>query len=475
MVKFFRLYFPLAHVMLLILEGLVFLSSVTIGSSLRGVFIHDGLIFDSHNIIWKSLFFMLVMVLSMVVMGMYRRNLHFHNMLDVLIRIVIGFAFGWVVFSLIFYLFPNLFIRRGVLASAMFFSFAGILLTRSLYIILSNYRLLKKRVLVIGAGKNASQLQGLGIKKAKYGFDILGYVHIFGEHDVIPKEQILAPETSLVDLCQELDVDEIVVAVDDRRKSFPVDEILECKMEGIDVTDLVMFFERQTGKIKLDALHPSSLIFTDGFNKILANNVTKRTFDIVASLIILLFSLPVMLLAVISILLESKGKGNVFYIQDRVGKNGKVFKLIKFRTMDEDAEADGLPRWSNKDDDRMTSNGMVLRYLRIDETPQLINVLMGDMSLIGPRPERPEFVNQLSQIIPFYKMRHRVKPGLSGWAQISYPYGSSEEDAIEKLQYDLYYMKNYSMMFDIFVLLQTAAAIFFGTSHSSKNSNQDKL
>ena len=468
MIKFFRLYYPRAYAILLVLDGMIFLSSVMVGSTVRGFFIDDGLVIDMHNLFWKSLFYMGVMSFSMIMMGMYRRYFRFHNLLDVIMRIVVGFAIGWIIFSLLFYLLPDLFIRRGVLSSAMIYSLVGIILSRSLYIALSNYEFMKKRVLVVGAGKNASQLESLRRKVDKFGFEILGYVHIFGEHDVIGKDKILIPETSLVDLCRDLDVDEIVVAVDDRRKSFPVDEILECKMDGMMVTDLVTFFERQTGRIKLDALHPSSLIFTEGFNKILASHVGKRLFDIITSFILLIVSLPVMLFAVVSIWLESKGKGSVLYWQNRVGRDGKVFRIIKFRTMSEDAEADGKPRWSTADDDRLTSNGRVLRHLRIDEMPQLINVLKGDMSLVGPRPERPEFVDQLSQIIPFYNMRHRVKPGLTGWAQISYPYGSTDKDAIEKLQYDLYYMKNYSLLFDLFVLLQTAGVVFFGISSARK-------
>ncbi|MGE3775177.1 MAG: exopolysaccharide biosynthesis polyprenyl glycosylphosphotransferase, partial [Gammaproteobacteria bacterium] len=214
------------------------------------------------------------------------------------------------------------------------------------------------------------------------------------------------------------------------------------------------------GKIRLDALHPSGVIFADGFTQAVIRRTEKRLFDIVASLFLLSLTLPFMLVTALAILLES-GRP-IFYTQRRVGLRGECFNVIKFRSMRTDAEVDGKPVWAAKEDNRVTGVGRFIRKTRIDELPQLLNVLKGDMSFVGPRPERPEFVSELAQVIPYYDLRHHVKPGITGWAQVSYPYGSSIKDAREKLQYDLYYLKNYSVFLDVNILLQTIQVILWG-------------
>ncbi|MBV8652069.1 MAG: TIGR03013 family PEP-CTERM/XrtA system glycosyltransferase, partial [Alphaproteobacteria bacterium] len=262
---------------------------------------------------------------------------------------------------------------------------------------------------------------------------------------------------SVAQLADEKFVDEIVIASRDRR-GLPIDDLLDCKLKGINITEYLTFWERETGQIDLEALQPSWLFFSDGFRMDWLPILLKRLFDVVMSLIFVVLTLPVILVTALAIRLE--GPGPIFYVQERVGLYGRRFKLMKFRSMSVNAESDG-PRWAANNDQRITRIGAMIRKTRIDEIPQILNVLRGDMSFIGPRPERPFFVETLTKEIPYYSERHRVKPGISGWAQINYPYGASVEDAREKLTYDLYYVKNRSLFLDFVILLQTARVVLW--------------
>jgi sugar transferase (PEP-CTERM system associated) len=250
--------------------------------------------------------------------------------------------------------------------------------------------------------------------------------------------------------------------MDDRRRDFPVRELLDCRLAGVEVIDLVSFLERETGRVHLDVLNPSWIIFSEGFRRDGVRQATKRAFDIVASFALVLVTWPFMLLTALAILLEDGPRAPVLYRQRRVGLDGRNFDVLKFRSMRTDAEGDGKARWATGSDDRVTRVGSFIRKVRIDELPQIFNVLRGDMSFVGPRPERPQFVAELSDSIPYYEERHCAKPGITGWAQICYPYGSSEKDSLEKLQYDLYYLKNHSLLFDMMILLQTVEVVLLG-------------
>jgi sugar transferase (PEP-CTERM system associated) len=277
----------------------------------------------------------------------------------------------------------------------------------------------------------------------------------------VPSEQLLTAGKSLTDTARGLKVDEIVVALSERRGgAMPLRELLDCKLHGIKVLDLASHFEQTLGQIRLDALRAGWLIFGDGFRQGAFRTAIKRLFDITFALILLTLALPVMLLTAIAIMLESGLP--IFYRQERVGKNGRLFDVIKFRSMRTDAEKDGKPRWASGNDSRVTRVGRFIRKTRIDELPQLLNVLKGDMSLVGPRPERPFFVDQLTKEIPFYAVRHSVKPGVTGWAQVRYHYGASVEDSAEKLQYDLYYVKNHTLFLDLVVLFETVGVVLTG-------------
>jgi len=271
---------------------------------------------------------------------------------------------------------------------------------------------------------------------------------------------VLAHDRPLARIVRRHGIDEIVVAVDERRGALPIHELLDCRLGGVQVLDLASFFERETGRIKLESLSPSWLVFEDGFRQGWIRDRAKRAFDVLVSLALLVAAAPIMLLAAVAVRLDSPGP--VLYRQVRVGQHGRPFEVLKFRSMRADAEADGKPRWASRDDPRITRVGRILRKSRIDELPQLVNVLRGEMSFVGPRPERPEFVRELAQRIPYYNERHRVKPGITGWAQISHGYADSERDAREKLEYDLYYVKNHSLFFDLYILLRTIEVVLWG-------------
>jgi sugar transferase (PEP-CTERM system associated) len=254
-------------------------------------------------------------------------------------------------------------------------------------------------------------------------------------------------------------IEEIVVAMEDRRQGFPTAALLDARLRGVRVTDLLTFLERESGRVNVALLHPSALIFSDGFRCDFLRLATKRAFDVTASLTMLVLSAPIALLTALLVYLEDRGP--VFYRQVRTGQNGRPFTILKFRSMRVDAEADGRAIWARANDPRVTRVGALIRKLRLDELPQLFNVLVGQMSFVGPRPERPAFVEQLAQTVPFYRQRHYVKPGITGWAQVRYSYGASSREAQDKLEYDLYYVKNHTLAFDLAVLLQTVEIVLF--------------
>jgi sugar transferase (PEP-CTERM system associated) len=337
----------------------------------------------------------------------------------------------------------------------------GVMVSRVVYARVVGLAGLRHRVLVLGAGSLAARIERFSDNRRGRAFAVVGYVAIAGASRDITPERIVgeAAVNPLPGLVRSLGADEIVVAVDDRR-SVPLDSLLECRLSGIAVSEFLTFWEREGRQLCLDALEPSWLIYAEGFAVgSVATHVLKRGFDLATTVLLGTILLPVIALAAVAVRLDSAGP--VLYAQERVGRNGRIFVLYKFRSMRADAEADGRPRWAATDDPRVTRVGAFLRKTRIDELPQLLNVLKGDMSFVGPRPERPFFVEILSRDIPFYRERFRVRPGLTGWAQINYPYGASVEDAREKVAYDLYYIKNYSLMLDFLVLLGTAQIVFW--------------
>ena len=321
--------------------------------------------------------------------------------------------------------------------------------------------MMRQRILVFGTGTRA-KLVGRTLKKADPNVDVVGYYAGPNESDaVVSAWGLLSTNKSLTDLVLELQVDEIVVALAERRGgSMPLRELLDCKLHGVRVVDIATYFEKTLNQIRLDSVSAGWLIFGDGFSQGVVRTAVKRMFDIVCATVLIVLAAPVMLLTAILILWESGAP--ILYTQERVGLGGRLFHVVKFRSMGIDAEPDGKPRWAAAADDRITRVGRIIRKLRIDELPQLFNVLRGDMSLVGPRPERPYFVDKLTHEIPYYAVRQSVKPGVTGWAQVRYHYGATVEDSAEKLQYDLYYVKNHTLFLDLVVLFETVGVVLTG-------------
>ena len=456
MIRLFKHYIPKSLILLSLFELLILLLSVQIAVDIRFAGEENAKIESLAGI---SSLFCIVHLICMIAFGLYQRHMR-DGLQGMFFRIAAAFSVAFVVLSLAFYLFPSVYLGRGVFAIAFVLALIGVVLARIMYINVVDKEKLNQRMLVVGAGEKAKLIEDLLKRRSdRRGFTIVGYVPLDHEESVLDTRKLITHSSTLTHLVEELDIDEIVLAVTDRRNGFPVEELLDCKMSGVRVVDVQTFFERQAGRLIVHLLQPSWLIFSDGFAQGTIREIVKRAFDIVASLLLLTFAFPFMILTAIAIYLEDRGP--VFYRQVRVGQNWKLVRVMKFRSMRTDAEKNGA-QFAEKDDDRITRTGNFIRKTRIDELPQLFNVLKGDMSFVGPRPERPEFVEEFTESIPFYSERHRVKPGITGWAQICYPYGASEKDTIEKLQYDLYYVKNYSIFLDLTVLFQTAEVILWG-------------
>jgi|TARA_R100000501_G_scaffold17911_1_gene34564 sugar transferase (PEP-CTERM system associated) len=360
-----------------------------------------------------------------------------------------------VILSLLLLVAPTLDVWRSVLFFAVVFSFLFIVLTRILFLAIIGWRRFREPIIVIGTGAQGRRMVERS-EDPTAGFRIVKQLSL-SRVNAEEGSETLQDIPSLADFCARNEVEEIVLALDERRGSLPTDTLLKAKLSGVRVTDMSTFLERMTGRVDLESVRPSWLIFSDGFlGSSTGAVVSKRLFDLIASGLLLLLSSPILLVSALAVRLSSPGP--IFYRQERVGQFGKVFEVMKFRSMVQDAEKDGAV-WAQKGDARVTSVGRVIRATRIDEIPQIFNVFKGDMSFVGPRPERPVFVEQLSRQIPFYDERHVVKPGITGWAQLNYPYGASVEDARHKLEYDLYYIKNYSLFLDIVTLIQTVRVV----------------
>lgn len=405
--------------------------------------------------------FTAIMIACMAAMGMYQLD----SKLDIestLLHLMPSLAMGFAIMTLIFYLFPDLYLGRGLLAIVILLALLLILIVRMVFFRWPGLEVFRSHAIVLGTGSGAVELLSIMQDSSILrNLNIIGFVPFYGENRHVPASVVLPKNGSLVSLVNQYDAGEIIIATQERRGGgFPIQELLECKMHGIKVTDIATFFERERGHIRMDSLYPSWLVFGGGFDQSVFRTTVKRVFDVIASLLILLVSLPVILLAMILILIED-GRP-IFYRQERIGKGGKIFSVIKFRSMRKDAEKEGQPQWAATGDLRVTKIGKIIRKLRIDELPQIINVLKGEMSFVGPRPERPYFVDMLLAKVPYYNVRHSIKPGITGWAQVRYPYGSSVEDAIEKLQYDLYYVKNHSLFLDLIILIDTVSVVLLG-------------
>lgn len=407
-----------------------------------------------------ALLFTVLVLLAEMTVGLYapRQRIRFRG---VLLRLLVAVSGASAPLLLAAILIPALRLSIATVSLAALLSLSSLTLVRLLFEQLTDRTLFRRRVLVLGTGRAAEPIAHLRERVDGRGFQVHGYAFFSGESLSDSISPVVHPGTDLVSYCEAHDIEEVVVALDDPQRTLPFQSLLDARFAGLPIIRVVDFLERETGKIPLDVVHPSWLIFSDGFAQTLWSRAAQRAFDLAASLFLVVCVSPFMLLAALTIKLTEGLKAPVFYSQWRVGRQGTLFRVMKFRSMRVDAEKAGA-QWATKRDPRVTRFGAFMRKTRIDELPQILNVLRGDMSFVGPRPERPEFVGQLEQKIPYYRERHAVKPGLAGWAQLCYPYGACERDALEKLQYDLYYIKNRSVLFDALILLQTVELVLWG-------------
>lgn len=401
--------------------------------------------------------FVLVMLFCAFFVELYSQDREL-TPLDLAGRIAIELVLSFFSLTTIYFFLPVVMDGRGVLLISLVifgcFQFLWHAGTRGGFI----FPAFAKRVLILGTGPLANQMGSL-VAASGARYVLSGYVSCSREPVYVPKQSIVGNEDGLYETVRRSGAHKIVVSLGERRGVFPLKDVLNCKLSGVEVMDAPSFYERVTGKLLIESINPSWLIFSSGFRVTAMNRLLKRLLDIICALAGGLIVLPFLPFIALAVRLDSPGP--VIFRQERVGEREKPFNLYKFRTMRADAEKGTGAVWAQKDDPRVTRFGRFLRKSRIDEIPQLFNVLMGDMSLVGPRPERPEFVEQLTKVIPYYSERHFVKPGVTGWAQVRYPYGASVDDAVEKLRYDLYYIKNLSVAFDLMIILETVKVVLF--------------
>ncbi len=457
MIRLFKHYIPYPVVLLGIIDFILLLTAAELGWVIRADQIGMDILPMTTRVA-PLLSFAVLVQLSMIAVGVYGgdslRSLRFATAL-----LLVAVSLGIIALSVVYFLLPGKTLWRSNLPPAMALSMAFLFANR---LMLGNFlgaAAFRRRVLVLGAGDRAQRLRELG-ENPSAGFVIVGYVRMSDKPKVVEEAINREAIHNLTRHVENLSVSEVVLALEERRGSLPLKDLLRVKTTGVHVNDFSTFLERETGRVDLDTVNPSWLIFSDGFSSGRAiSSVAKRIFDIAASGLLLALTAPVIVLFAILVKLDSKGPA--FFRQTRVGLFGQNFDLLKLRSMRTDAEAGGKAIWASKNDPRITRIGRFIRLTRVDELPQAWSVLKGDMSFVGPRPERPEFVEDLETKLNFYAERHMVKPGITGWAQINYPYGASIEDSRHKLEYDLYYAKNYTPFLDLLILLQTLRVVLW--------------
>lgn len=456
MIRLFKHYIPNA-VMLL---GLVDLGLLFLAGELAWLIRASQIAMDVGPITDRlvPLFgFCLIVWVAMISVGLYASEAT-RSMRYACARLLVAVSLGIIALSVIDFIVPGSTFWRSTLIYAMALAILLAILNRVIIGGFLGASAFRRRVMVLGAGLRAQRLKKLA-ERPNSGFVIVSYIGMSecetGVLEAIPRSAV----HDLGRFVENLGASEVVLALEERRNAIPMKDLLRIKTMGVHVNDFSSFMERETGRIDLDSVDPSWLIFSDGFSSgRMISSAAKRLFDILASLVLLVFTLPIIVFFAVLIKLDSRG--SAFFRQTRVGLYGQSFPVIKLRSMHSDAEKDGA-QWALKDDPRITRVGKFIRKVRIDELPQTWSVLKGQMSFVGPRPEVPQFVADLEDKLPFYAERHMVKPGITGWAQINYPYGASIEDSRHKLEYDLYYAKNYTPFLDLLILLQTLRVILW--------------
>lgn len=457
MIRLFKHYIPHAVLLLGVLDFILLLCAAEAGWVFRAQQI--GMTVEPLKTRYTPIgTFAVALQVAMLAVGVYGTEA-LQSLRFATARLLVAISLGVIFLSVVAFVQPGTTLWRSNSLYAMAFAFVFLISLRVLLGQMIGGQAFKRRLIVLGAGRRADRIRQLAERRGS-GFSVVGYIAMNEGEKVIPEAIDRGAIYNLADFVVRLGASEVVLALEERRNALPLADLLRIKTTGVHVNDLSSFLERETGRVDLDSVNPSWFIFSDGFSAgRRLSSFAKRLFDVSASLLLLMLTAPVVLLAAIIVKLESKGPA--FFRQKRVGLYGQEFEIIKLRSMRQDAEAAGEAVWAAENDPRVTRVGQILRKLRIDELPQAWSVLKGEMSFVGPRPERQQFVEDLEKHMPYYAERHMVKPGITGWAQINYPYGASIEDARHKLEYDLYYAKNYTPFLDILILLQTLRVVLW--------------
>ena len=441
-------------------------AAVVFGAIVGAVYLRLGLEDSHHELILRQGFLKAALATFFCLATFYLFDLYdfvvMHDRHELVLRLVQALGLAWVALALAFYAFPKLMLGRGISLIALPLALGLMVGWRVSIHWLLGHPDFGEKILIVGSGTFAVEVAREMLERPDAGYRIAGFVgsdpELLGKSLINPR--VIGLTSELAEVVRRESIDRIVVAMGERRGQLPTNELLQLSLAGtVNIEEGASFYERVTGRVSLNMIRPSWLIFSSRGRQARIAGITRNIVHRIVALVGALFSLPIAIVTAILIKLDSRGP--ILYKQERVGKNGGAFMVMKFRSMRTDAEKAG-PVWATEDDDRTTRVGKIIRKLRIDEIPQFWNILRGEMDFVGPRPERPHFVSQLAEEIPYYEQRHLIAPGLTGWAQIKYPYGASIEDARQKLQYDLFYIKNQSLMLDAIILFETIKIILFG-------------
>ncbi len=461
MLRLFKQYYPVRNAVFVVGEGIFIFLSVIFAS---WIVLGNRYAEDINTIFLKAVLITIVCQICLYYNDLYDLKIT-DTFFELTIRLLQALGASAILLAGIYYVFPQCIIGRGIFIVSIAFVVFFIVSWRFGYTQILNKGLFDQKIVLLGSGKLAANIAREIKNKKDCGYQIAAVALNKGS---LPPG-LLKEGTRYIcndgyqgvaQISQQLDIQKIVVALEERRGQFPIHELLECRVSGIEVLEGNSFYEMLTGKLIVSQINPGWLIFSEGFQKSRPRRYIKRTLDLTISILMLIMLAPLLLIVSLLIVLDSSGP--IFYSQERVGERRKPYMIHKFRSMCEDAEKYSGPVWAQTDDNRITRIGHFIRKWRIDELPQLFNVLKGEMSFVGPRPERAHFVKELEEVIPYYGERFSVKPGITGWAQVSYPYGASIEDAVEKLNYDLFYIKNMSILLDLMVIMRTVKTVIFG-------------
>ena len=464
MLRVFRQYYPIRNIFFVVGEGLVILLSFSLASFL--VLGADSFVYDRY-LLPKILLITFVCQVSLYYNDLYDFKISKnHNELGLSLLKAMGFAA--IFLALIYLIIPTAVIETSIFITSVVFVFLLVVSWRFCYTFVLNRGYFNQKILLLGSTGLIKKIKLEIDERKDCGYHIVAEVPEARHSNKLNDDSVNNPANlcgqkyeGLAELARAYGIEKIIIALAEKRNHFPTNELLKCRVNGIEVIDGNSFYETLTGKLIVNAINPSWLIFSNGFHKSRTRRLMKRSVDLILSSMNLILFSPLMI--VIAMLIKIDSKGPVIFSQERVGEKEKIYRIYKFRSMVENAETICGPVWAQDCDERITRVGKVIRKLRIDELPQLWNVFKGNMSFVGPRPERKHFVEQLEKMVPFYSERFTVKPGITGWAQVSYGYGASVEDAIEKLNYDLFYIKNMSFFMDLMIVLRTIKIVLFQT------------